>query len=270
MTGPDPAVAATRVAVRECLGEFAGAGDRPALVLVACSGGADSLALAAATAFEAPRRGVAAGALVVDHGLQPGSARWRERPRIAAPPSGWTPSRSSRVRVEAGAGPEDAARRARHDAYAAAAARHGASAVLLGHTRDDQAEQVLLGLVRGSGTRSLAGMPPRRDLLRRPFLQVTRAQTEHACAAQGIAALVRPAQRRRPLHAGARPAPPRAAARRARPGGRRRARPHRGSRAGRRRRPRRLRRRARRRRRSDARGAHGTGGAPISRATPRR
>ena len=186
MTGPDPAVAATRVAVRECLGEFAGAGDRPALVLVACSGGADSLALAAATAFEAPRRGVAAGALVVDHGLQPGSGAVAREAADRCAARGLDPVEVVPVRVAAGAGPEDAARRARHDAYAAAAARHGASAVLLGHTRDDQAEQVLLGLVRGSGTRSLAGMPPRRDLLRRPFLQVTRAQTERACAAQAL------------------------------------------------------------------------------------
>lgn len=186
MTGPDPAVAATRVAVRACLGELTGAGDDPPLVLVACSGGADSLALAAATAFEAPRRGVAAGALVVDHGLQTGSAAVAREAADRCAALGLDPVEVTGVRVEPGSGPEDAARRTRHDAYAAAAARHGALAVLLGHTRDDQAEQVLLGLVRGSGTRSLAGMPPRRGLLRRPFLAVTRAQTEQACAAQGL------------------------------------------------------------------------------------
>ena len=73
MPGPDPAVAQVRSAVRPGL---AGS-DAP--VLVACSGGADSLALAAAIAFEAPRAGVAAGAVTVDHGLQPGSADRAER-----------------------------------------------------------------------------------------------------------------------------------------------------------------------------------------------
>ncbi|HSA52183.1 MAG TPA: ATP-binding protein, partial [Yinghuangia sp.] len=69
--GPHPAVAATRVAVRDILRSM-NPGD---LVLVACSGGADSLALAAATAFEAPRAGIRAGAITIDHGLQPGSTR---------------------------------------------------------------------------------------------------------------------------------------------------------------------------------------------------
>src|SRR5215831_19642355 len=73
--GPDPAVAAVRLAVRRCLA----AAERGALVLAACSGGPDSLALAAAAAFEAPRLGLRAGAVTVDHGLQPGSADQAER-----------------------------------------------------------------------------------------------------------------------------------------------------------------------------------------------
>ena len=158
------------------------------MVLVACSGGADSLALAAATAFEAPRRGIRAGALVVDHGLQPGSPEVALEAARQCEHLGLDPVEVYTVTVDAGRGqgPEAAARAARHEAYAAAAREHGAAAVLLGHTRDDQAEQVLLGLVRGSGTRSLGGMAPRRGILHRPFLALTRAQTEQACAAQGL------------------------------------------------------------------------------------
>ncbi|WP_079063231.1 MFS transporter [Streptacidiphilus griseoplanus] len=69
----------------------------------------------------------------------------------------------------------------------AAAAAFSALAVLLGHTRDDQAETVLLGLARGSGARSLAGMPPAAGRYRRPLLEVDRAATRQACAAQGVA-----------------------------------------------------------------------------------
>lgn len=200
MTGPDPSVAATRVAVRATLAalrELSGTRERSSveltaseapLVLVACSGGADSLALAAAAAFEAPRRGFRSGAIVVDHGLQPGSAATADDAARQCRALGLDPVEVVAVAVGEGSGHglEAAAREARHDAYARVAHRHGAAAVLLGHTRDDQAEQVLLGLVRGSGTRSLAGMPARRGLLHRPFLQVSRAQTERACAAQGL------------------------------------------------------------------------------------
>ncbi|GMA38361.1 hypothetical protein GCM10025883_04060 [Mobilicoccus caccae] len=93
-----------------------------------------------------------------------------------------------RVTVDrAGAGgPEARARDARYAALDEARLRHCADAVLLGHTRDDQAEQVLLGLARGSGARSLAGMAVERDGVRRPFLRVTRETTRSACAAQGI------------------------------------------------------------------------------------
>ena len=76
---------------------------------------------------------------------------------------------------------------ARYAALEAAAADVGAAAVLLGHTLDDQAETVLLGLARGSGARSLAGMPPRRGLFPRPLLGVRRPVTAAACAALGLA-----------------------------------------------------------------------------------
>jgi tRNA(Ile)-lysidine synthase len=94
-----------------------------------------------------------------------------------------------RVSVRAGGGgPEAAARHVRYDALAQVADRRGASAVLLGHTRDDQAETVLLGLARGSGARSLAGMPARSGIYRRPLLEVSREQTRAACAAEHVPA----------------------------------------------------------------------------------
>jgi tRNA(Ile)-lysidine synthase len=175
--GPHPAVAAIRLAVRRVLHDIlsdlngpcdprdhrdprsadANAASAP-LVLVACSGGADSMALASALAFEASRLGVRPGGVTVDHGLQAGSAaRAREvTERLAA--LGLDPVEAVTVAVGRTGGPEAAARTARYAALDAAAERHGAVAVLLGHTRDDQAETVLLGLARGSGTRSLAGM----------------------------------------------------------------------------------------------------------------
>jgi tRNA(Ile)-lysidine synthase len=157
------------------------------LVLVACSGGADSLALAAATAVEAPAAGLRAGAVVVDHGLQPGSAEVAARTARSLRPLGLDPVDVVTVAVTpSGDGPEAAARAARYAALDAAADRHGAALVLLGHTRDDQAEQVLLGLTRGSGTRSLSGMPSARGRVARPLLAVTREQTRASCAAEGL------------------------------------------------------------------------------------
>ncbi|MFD2793619.1 ATP-binding protein [Promicromonospora vindobonensis] len=221
MARVDPAVAAARNAVREVLTRLG----RDELVLVACSGGADSLALAASLAFEARRVGrsvrsrghaVRAGAVVVDHGLQEGSAEVAERAaeqcrslgldpvvvrRAAAPGPGATaapdaaaerrPGRglgtqdATRPTFDGG-GPEAAARDARYAVLEAVATETGAALVLLGHTLDDQAEQVLLGLARGAGARSLAGMPRERGIFRRPFLGLRRAQTEAVCAASGL------------------------------------------------------------------------------------
>lgn len=187
----DPAVAAVRGAVATALADLP-AGAR---VLVACSGGPDSLALAAAAAFvaaSAGRRGEPGwrvGAVVVDHGLQPGSDAVAARAAAGCRALGLDPVVVVAVDARAGAGgggPEAAARDARYAALEAEAARLGAAAVLLGHTRDDQAEGVLLGLARGSGARSLAGMPAARGLLRRPLLEVSRAETVAACAAEGL------------------------------------------------------------------------------------
>jgi len=183
--GPPPAVAEVRSAVRRCLGEFA-EGD---LVLAACSGGADSLALAAALAHGGPRCGLRAGGVTVDHGLQSGSAdRAGEVTRVLTG-LGLEPVACLQAAVPAGpgnGGPEAAARTARYAALAEAAHRTGAAAVLLAHSRDDQAESVLLGLARGSGTRSLAGMPQRRGPYRRPLLGVGRATLRTACEALGL------------------------------------------------------------------------------------
>ncbi|HET9518532.1 MAG TPA: tRNA lysidine(34) synthetase TilS [Actinoplanes sp.] len=160
-------------------------------VLVACSGGADSLALAAAAAFVGPRIGVPVGLVTVDHGLQAGSAQRAADVAAWASAAGLVPVEVATVDVAGRpGGPEAAARAARYAALTAAGRRHGAH-VLLGHTLDDQAETVLLALARGAGPRGLAGMPPRRDVdgvaLLRPLLGVSRADTRAACAAQGLA-----------------------------------------------------------------------------------
>jgi tRNA(Ile)-lysidine synthase len=178
----DPAVADQRRAVRAALADL----PPGSTVLVGCSGGADSLALAAALAFVAPREGWRAGAVVVDHGLQPGSAGVAGTAARQCAELGLDPVEVVAVDVGADGGPEAAARAARYQALGAAAERHGGVAVLLGHTLDDQAETVLLGLARGSGSRSLAGMAPVRGLLRRPFLGVRRVETARACAVLGL------------------------------------------------------------------------------------
>ncbi|MFP3466459.1 tRNA lysidine(34) synthetase TilS [Leifsonia sp. SIMBA_070] len=153
-----------------------------ALVLVGLSGGADSLALAAATAFEAPRAGFRAGAVIVDHGLQPGSEAVAARAAEQARSLELDPVRIDRVEVAATGGPEAAARAARHAAFDRARAETGAERILLAHTLDDQAETVLLGLARGSGPSSLQGMLPDTGRLLRPFLGLRRAETRAFCA----------------------------------------------------------------------------------------
>jgi tRNA(Ile)-lysidine synthase len=174
-----PAVADIRRAVRSAL---PGTGT----VLVALSGGPDSLALAAAVAFEAPRAGVAAGAVIVDHGLQPGSDAVAAHAAQQAAALGLAPVLVERVEVGAAGGPEAAARDARYAALERVARAHDATAVLLGHTLDDQAETVLLGLARGSGAASLQGMAPVAGPWRRPLLGIRRSTTVQACADAGL------------------------------------------------------------------------------------
>jgi tRNA(Ile)-lysidine synthase len=159
------------------------------LVLVACSGGADSMALASALAFEAPRLGVRAGGVTVDHGLQAGSDQRAGEVAQRLRDLGLDPVEAVAVRVGREGGPEAAARDARYAALDAAAERHGAAAILLGHTRDDQAETVLLGLARGSGIRSLSGMAAVSGAggrYRRPFLQIDRQTARKACMVQAL------------------------------------------------------------------------------------
>ncbi|GAA3659261.1 tRNA lysidine(34) synthetase TilS [Microbacterium marinilacus] len=182
----DPAVAATRLAVRSSLAAVPDG----SVVLVALSGGADSLALAASAAHEARARGIRLASVTVDHGLQDGSEAVARRAAEQAAALGIDPLV---VRVEVGdaGGPEAAAREARYGVLRDAASDAGAAAVLLGHTLDDQAETVLLGLARGAGATSLAGMAPARDdesgvRWLRPLLALRRSVTREACAAQAL------------------------------------------------------------------------------------
>jgi tRNA(Ile)-lysidine synthase len=179
MAGPHPAVAALRAAVRPGLTATTGP------VLVACSGGADSVALAAALAFEAPRAGRRVGGVTVDHGLQPGSAEQAQRTAGLLRSLRLDPVLVVPVTVGSAGGPEGAARDARSAALRAAAADCGGT-VALGHTLDDQAETVLLGLARGSGPRSVAGMVELRPPFWRPLLGVRRETTRAACAVQEL------------------------------------------------------------------------------------
>lgn len=178
---------ATRTAVSASVGDLA-PGDR---VVVACSGGPDSLALAAAAAWVGERMRIDVRAVVVDHGLQDGSDGVALDAADACRALGIA---AGVVRVEVGreGGPEAAARTARYQALESAAAGEGAAAVLLGHTMDDQAETVLLRLARGSGARSLAAMAARTGLWRRPFLALPRS-TVHAAAQEVLAPLGRTA-----------------------------------------------------------------------------
>ncbi|MFF2374686.1 tRNA lysidine(34) synthetase TilS [Streptomyces xiamenensis] len=204
--GPHPAVAAIRLAVRRVLHDLLNEAPEPSpldpphapphdppLVLVAASGGADSMALASALAFEAPRAGLRAGAVTVDHGLQDGSAARAAEVADRLTALGLAPVDIATVTVGRSGGTEAAARTARYRALDTAADRHRAAAVLLGHTRDDQAETVLLGLARGSGVRSLSGMAAvsggtagHTGRYRRPFLGIDRQTTRKACLVQSL------------------------------------------------------------------------------------
>ncbi|MCI4658047.1 tRNA lysidine(34) synthetase TilS [Cryobacterium zhongshanensis] len=176
--------------------------DTRGLVLVGLSGGPDSLALAAGTAFEAPRAGLRAGAVIVDHALQAGSADVAAEAARQATALGLDPVLVVRITVDHGethresaadtdpaesySGPEAAARTGRYAAFVRALADTGATHVLLGHTLDDQAETVLLGLARGSGPVSLHGMLRVSGPYLRPLLGIRRAQTQAACADAGL------------------------------------------------------------------------------------
>ena len=149
--------------------------------LVAVSGGADSLALAYALIKEAPDLAINLIAVTVDHQLQSGSADQAAKVQAELKAMGYQEVIIEKVSVKEKSGLEADARTARYAALDAVAHAYGATQVFLGHTRDDQAETVLLGLARGSGTRSLAGMAVINGKYARPFLQLTREQTVKAC-----------------------------------------------------------------------------------------
>ena len=173
MAGPPPVIARARTAVMlaltarlEDLADDTDASRFSPRVLVGVSGGADSLALLATTCWVASRMGLETEAGIVDHGLQEESAGAAEQARTQAEHLGAT-AHVLRVEIQAAAagGLENAARDARHAALERLAQERGALAVLLGHTLDDQAEQVLMALARGAGPRALAAAT-RRDRAR--------------------------------------------------------------------------------------------------------
>ena len=178
-----PSLAAVRHAVRRGLADL----EPGARVVVACSGGADSLALASATVFEGREQGWYVVGATVDHGLQDGSAD--RAVAVVGQLAGLGVDETVSVRADVsapGMGPEAAARAARYAVLDQVRERFEAESVLLGHTRDDQAETVLMGLARGSGGRALAGMRPAFDHYRRPLLDVSHADTVTACQVEGL------------------------------------------------------------------------------------
>lgn len=171
-------------------GDHAVAADAP-LVLVACSGGRDSMALAAVSHIVCTSMGVRCGAVIVDHGLQAGSERVAGEAADRCRALGLGPVIMRNATVQArGEGLEAAARQARYDELCAAAHESGAIAVLLAHTMDDQAETVLIGLLRSRGVDALAGMPQvftRSGVtFARPLLTLTRDETTGLCEDLGV------------------------------------------------------------------------------------
>lgn len=171
-------------------GDHAVAADAP-LVLVACSGGRDSMALAAVSHIVCTSMGVRCGAVIVDHGLQEGSEQVAGEAANHCRALGLGPVIVRNATVQArGEGLEAAARQARYNELCAAARESGAIAVLLAHTMDDQAETVLIGLLRSRGVDALAGMPQvftRSGVtFARPLLTLTRAETTGICEDLGV------------------------------------------------------------------------------------
>ena len=171
------AIVEIRSAVREHL-QHLEAGDS---FLVAVSGGADSMALAYALLKESEQLALRAVAVTIDHQLQKESATVAQRTSDQLREIGYSEVVIEKVDVSTKSGIEAGARDARYQALSSIAEKMRAVRVFLGHTRDDQAETVLLGLARGSGTRSLSGMAVENGIYIRPLLAITREQTEKAC-----------------------------------------------------------------------------------------
>ena len=174
------------VAIRNAVKPFLQSCEAGDVVLVAVSGGADSLALAYAILKESQPLAIRAVAVTVDHQLQENSARQAEKVQSQLKEFGYEKVNIEKVVVDVKSGIEAGARDARYRALSACAEKERAEKIFLGHTRDDQAETVLLGLARGSGTRSLSGMASENGMYLRPLLGITRAQTVAACEEIGI------------------------------------------------------------------------------------
>lgn len=176
------AIVAIRNAVKPYLASLE-AGDT---VLVAVSGGADSLALAYAILKESQVNAITAIGVTIDHQLQSGSSIQAEKVEAQLKRMGYEKVIIRKVVVSTQSGIEAGARDARYQALSSCASQEKATQIFLGHTRDDQAETVLLGLARGSGTRSLSGMATKNGIYLRPLLNITRAETVAACKEIGI------------------------------------------------------------------------------------
>ena len=166
-----------RNAVKPFLAELE-AGDA---FLVAISGGADSLALAAALLIEAKGLALNPIAVTIDHQLQENSDLQAMKVSEQLKELGYGQVIIQKVLVDLVSGIEAGARDARYAALVEIAQETKAVKIFLGHTSDDQAETVLLGLARGSGARSLSAMAHENGIYIRPLLSITRAETEAAC-----------------------------------------------------------------------------------------
>jgi len=153
-------------------------------VLFGCSGGVDSMALAVALFMESSNTKVIP--IVIDHGLQEGSAQITSQTIERLKQIGFTQVESARAQVTMTDGLEASARRARYQLFNQFIETYQPKYFLLAHTLNDQAENVLLGLARGSGARSLSGMAVKNNIFVRPLLKISREVTTAACSEAGI------------------------------------------------------------------------------------
>ena len=178
-----PAQGQIRHAVREVLSANTKPGQK---LLIAVSGGADSMALASAALFESEKLQLNVATVTIDHGLQKASAKVTEQTLEKLHQIGITEAWSKKVKVGNKGGPEAAARDARYAALESIRIESKSDFIVLGHTSNDQAETVLLGLTRGSGPKSLSGMSARSERLIRPLLSIDRKTTEQFCKDEKI------------------------------------------------------------------------------------
>ena len=181
---PESAVAAVDAAIAAALAEHA---VPPARVAVALSGGMDSIVLLDAAAAFVARHPIELSAIHVDHGLSPNSGRWAEFCAAQCALRG-VPLATHRLRLERRRGEslEARARSARYECLLAA----DVDAIILAHHADDQAETVLLQLLRGAGPQGLAAMPRHRagrPVLLRPLLGLARTTIASYATARGLA-----------------------------------------------------------------------------------